>query len=289
MAEVIGLREIIRQKRYSEGTKNTRIITITSGKGGVGKTNLTVNLAIAFSKLGEKTLVLDGDLGLSNANIVMGIIPSPKYNLSHVIKGEKKLREVIEEGPNGVKLISGASGVMKVADITGLKKKQLIEEIKELGDMVDLIFIDTSAGLSHQVLSFMLVADDIIVITSPEPTAIADAYSIIKAVISKSKEVDIKLVVNRIQSILEGKRVAERLIEICSNFLGIKIENLGYILEDAAVKNAVMQQQPFLLAYPKCKASYCIYHIRDKLANVKQPPKGLVNFIKRLIFKEDEI
>jgi flagellar biosynthesis protein FlhG len=296
------LRELVKQKQRLEGkAKDTcKVITITSGKGGVGKTNLATNLAISFSILGKRVLVMDADLGLSNVNVILGLIPPPKYNLSHVISGEKTITDVIAPGPSGIKVITGAVGVSKVANMGVRKRKEFIESLSSLFELFDLIFIDTSAGLSENVLSFILAADEVILITTPEPTAITDAYGMIKAMAARNKDIKVRLVINRVQNIMEGKKVSDRIADIAGQFLGLRVERLGYIMEDIVVKKAVSSQKPFFIAYPNSKATSCVAHIRNKLVNITAEEnimddsrsstariKGFINKLFRLYNKEE--
>lgn len=278
------LRELVRQKQQIavHDAVKCKIITVTSGKGGVGKTNLASNLAISFSMMGQRVLIMDADLGLSNVNIIMGIIPPPKYNLSHVISGEKNLLEVIAHGPCGIKVITGAVGVPKMANMGTKKRKEFIESFDSLLSLFDLIFIDTSAGLSENVLAFIDAADEVILVTTPEPTSITDAYGMIKAMSAKNENVKVGLVVNRIQNIIEGKKVSDKIVNIAEQFLGLKIERLGYIMEDALVRKSVHEQSPFLIAYPDSKAASCISHIRNKLAEIPEENHKEKGFFSRL-------
>lgn len=281
------LRRMVKQRQIEEGftVPTCKVITVTSGKGGVGKTNLTVNLAIAFSLVNKRVLILDADMGLSNINIVIGLVPPPKYNLLHAITGQKDISEILADGPCGVKVITGAVGVTRLSNMSPKKRHQFIENLSSLFDSFDLIIIDTSAGISPNVLSFILAANEVILITTPEPTAIADAYGIIKAASSKRNDINVKLVINRIINIMEGKKVADRIINIAGQFLNVKIENIGYLLDDPLVAKAVYEQQPFFLAYPKSKAADCIYHIRNKLAYIPDESVkygSVTGFFKRL-------
>ncbi|MFH1097968.1 MAG: MinD/ParA family protein [Candidatus Desantisbacteria bacterium] len=278
------LRELVRQKQQiaAQDDSKCKIITVTSGKGGVGKTNLSSNLAISFSMMGQRVLLMDADLGLSNVNIIMGIIPPPKYNLSHVISGEKDLLEVITHGPCGVKVITGAVGVPKMANMGTKKRNEFIESFDSLLSLFDLIFIDTSAGLSENVLAFIDAADEVILVTTPEPTSITDAYGMIKAMSAKNGNVKVGLVVNRIQNIIEGKKVSDKIVNIAEQFLGLKIERLGYIMEDALVRKSVHEQSPFLITYPDSKAASCISHIRNKLADMEEENHKEKGFFGRM-------
>lgn len=284
MDQAERLRELAKETKGN----HVEIITVTSGKGGVGKTNISVNLGIAFSLTGKKVLVVDADLGLSNVNIVAGVVPPPKYNLFHVIKGEKRLDEVIAEGPCGIKIIAGAIGITTLANLSPKKREELIEELSGISNIANLVFIDTSAGLSGKVLSFILAADKVLLVTTPEPTAIADAYGIIKAVSFKTKEIDIRLIVNRTKTLEEGEKVANRIIEIAGQFLGMKIEKAGVILEDSVVSESVKEQAPFFIAHPRAKITQCIYNIRNTLANLPiSEPEGIGSFLKRLFRTEE--
>lgn len=287
-----GLRELVREKNDGkkgngggEINSSCRIITVTSGKGGVGKTNLAANLAIAFAQAGRQTLIMDADLGLANVNVVLGLIPPPRYNLSHVVEGKKKIEEIIADGPGGIRLIAGATGVTEVANLSQDEREGFISALSSLGDSTDCIIFDTGAGLSPNVLSFVLAADDILLVTTPEPTAIADAYGMIKAVCRHNIEANIKLVVNRVSSVVEGKRVADRVVNIAGQFLNIRVEVLGYILEDQLVIKSVRQQKPFFIAYPRSKATYGVSHIMAKLIQAPEPSNGngLQGFFKRLL------
>lgn len=278
------LRELVRQKQQiaAQDDSKCKIITVTSGKGGVGKTNLSSNLAISFSMMGQRVLLMDADLGLSNVNIIMGIIPPPKYNLSHVISGEKDLLEVITHDSCGVKVITGAVGVPKMANMGTKKRNEFIESFDSLLSLFDLIFIDTSAGLSENVLAFIDAADEVILVTTPEPTSITDAYGMIKAMSAKNGNVKVGLVVNRIQNIIEGKKVSDKIVNIAEQFLGLKIERLGYIMEDALVRKSVHEQSPFLITYPDSKAASCISHIRNKLADMEEENHKEKGFFGRM-------
>jgi len=282
------LRRMVKQRQIEEGftPPSCKVITVTSGKGGVGKTNLTVNLSIAFALKNKRVLILDADLGLSNINIVIGLVPPPKYNLFHVISGKKDITEILADGPCGVKVITGAVGVTRLSNMSPQKRNQFLANLTGLFDSFDLIIIDTSAGISSHVLSFILAANEVILITTPEPTAIADAYGIIKATASKKNDINMKLVINRINNIMEGKKVADKIVNIAGQFLNVQVENVGYLLDDPLVAKAVREQQPFFLAYPRSKAANCINHIRNKLSNCPDDSfeyGGITRFFKRLL------
>ncbi len=282
MDQAETLLKIMKEKQSQrEGNKQQtagpRIITVTSGKGGVGKTSLATNLSIALAKLGKEVVLMDADLGLANVNVMLGIIP--KYNLYNVIKGQKSITDIITDTPEGIKIIAGASGFSQLADLGHEQKMNFIRNIEKL-DFADIIMIDTSAGVSDNVLSFVLAADEIVIVTTPEPTAITDAYGIIKSIAAKKINANIKLIVNRVQSVVEAKKVAERVISIAGQFLGMTVENLGFIFEDSTVARSVIKQKPFFHDNPKSKASNCIKDISLRLEKMEVPnsQKGFSGF-----------
>ena len=276
------LRLIMQEKNVKpELVRQPRIITISSGKGGVGKTNVAINLAIAFSDIGKKVVVMDADLGLANVNVILGIIP--KYNLYHVLKGQKRLSEIIIDTPYGIQIIAGASGFAQLADLDEEARESFVKELKDLV-YADIIIIDTGAGVSQNVLTFLKSADDAIIITTPEPTAITDAYGIIKTISSEINAPSVKLIVNRVKSYMEGKRVAERVINIAGQFLNIKVDNLGFVFEDTAVQKSVIKQDPFIKSAPNSKASQSVKHLMTRLANIKYNGSGGFTRFLRGIF-----
>ncbi len=278
------LREIMRS-RNENGSVNskTRVIAVSSGKGGVGKTNMSINIAIAYSQLGKKVMVMDADLGLANVNVAMGIIP--KYNLYHLIKQKKKMNDIIINTDFGIQIIAGASGFSKIANLSDKERENFIDEISKM-DAVDVIVIDTSAGVSSNVLDFIAAADDVIIVTTPEPTAITDAYGIIKIIATEidNMNLGIKLIVNRVKSVTEGKKVSERVINIASQFLNLKVDYLGYVYDDIQVSQAILKQKPFIIIDPNSKASICIKHIVSRLEKVEyKEGGGLKKFLSRLV------
>ncbi len=279
-----NLRKMVEEKsgdsEHSE--KKTRIITVSSGKGGVGKTNLSINLAIAYSMLGKNVVVLDADLGLANVNVILGIIP--EYNLFNLIKKQKKMKDILINTGYGINIIAGASGFSKIANLEDDERHSFIDEMRELS-FADIIIIDTSAGVSNNVLSFIAAADDAVIVTTPEPTAITDAYGIIKIIATEfdNPDMSIKLIVNRVKSVTEGKKVAQRVVNIAGQFLNIKVDYLGYVYDDSVVQNAVIRQKPFVVTEPKSKAAICVKHIVSRLENIEyKEGGGLGTFLKKM-------
>ena len=266
--------------------QKTRIIAVTSGKGGVGKTNVATNMGIAYAQMGKKVIVLDADLGLANVNVIMNVIP--QYNLYHVIKKQKKLSEIIIDTEYGIKLIVGASGFSKIANMGEAERNEFINEMYTLSD-VDIIIIDTSAGVSKNVLSFVAAADEVVIITTSEPTAITDAYGIIKVIATEvdNMNLNLKMIINRVNSAAEGKRIADRMISIAAQFLNLKIEYLGFIYNDPLVTKAVIKQKPFIITDPNGKASSCLKHIVSRMEKTGAPETGsegggFARFVKKL-------
>ena len=266
--------------------QKTRIIAVTSGKGGVGKTNVATNMGIAYAQMVKKVIVLDADLGLANVNVIMNVIP--QYNLYHVIKKQKKLSEIIIDTEYGIKLIVGASGFAKIANMGEAERNEFINEMYTLSD-VDIIIIDTSAGVSKNVLSFVAAADEVVIITTSEPTAMTDAYGIIKVIATEvdNMNLNLKMIINRVDSAAEGKRIADRMINIAAQFLNLKIEYLGFIYNDPLVTKAVLKQKPFIIAEPNGKAASCLKHIVSRMEKNEIPETGsegggFARFIKKL-------
>ena len=281
------LREIMRGKANgNKNMANTRIIAVSSGKGGVGKTNIAINLALAYAQIGKQVVVMDADLGLANVNVVLGIIP--KYNLYHLIRKQKRMRDIIQDTNYGIKIVAGASGFSKIANLSEDERNNFISELSELSS-ADILIIDTGAGVSNNVLSFIAAADDVVIVTTPEPTAITDAYGIIKIIATEIDNLNLglKLVVNRVKSVVEGKKVAERVINIAGQFLNLKVDYLGFVFEDELVHNSVIKQKPFLIMDKNSKASICIRHLLGRLENIEyKEGKGVGHFLKRLFSRK---
>lgn len=281
------LRELMNSKPKGQQTaKKTRVITVASGKGGVGKTNLSVNLAIAYARTGKRVMVMDADLGLANVNIMLNMIP--KYNLYHVIRKQKTMKEIILDTEYGIQILAGASGFSKIANLGEEERQNFITDLYALTN-VDIIIIDTSAGVSNNVLSFIAAADDAIIITTPEPTAITDAYGIIKIIATEVENLNIglKLVVNRVKNVTEGRKVAERIINISGQFLNLKVEYLGCIYEDPIVPASVLKQKPFIVQDPKSKAAISVQHLVSRIEKTEfVDDRGIGRLIKKLFAKE---
>ena len=236
--------------------EGARIIAVTSGKGGVGKSNLTVNLALAFLAEGKKTLVIDADLGMANVDVLLGT--SSRYNLLNLLDEDVVLDDVILKGPYGLRYISGGSGMEQAGEFTPAERDLLEEKLTGCGELADVILIDTGAGIGRNVLDFILAADEVLLVTTPEPTAMTDAYAVMKAYSMYAAKPNMRLVVNRVYDEAEGLEVAEKLRKTAERFLHMEIQFLGAIYEDRTMIRAVRQQKPILEAYPDALAAKCI-------------------------------
>ncbi len=261
------------EQRIDGQENNTRVITIAYGKGGVGKSNFTINLGLALSVLGKKVLVLDADLCLANLDLLLGI--SPSYNLYHVIHQHKEITDIIFEGPRGVKVIPGGSGIHELADLKEWELERFLTKLAVIEQQFDFLLIDTGAGISKNVLNFTLAADDIYVITTPEPTSLADAYGLIKTLNRYRFPGSIKIVINRVYSKKEGEIAASKLKVVANRFLtNCQLDIVGSMPEDRRIGEAVKKQEPFLLAYPNSEVTESIYRIAASLSNQEFKPKN---------------
>jgi len=265
-----------------------KVITVTSGKGGVGKTNITVNLAIALSKMGFKVAILDVDFGFANVDVMLGV--TAKYTLLELIRGERNILEVLTDGPCNIQFLSGGSGVEELIQLDKEHIGEFISSISFLDRLFDVILIDTGAGLSRNIMSFILAADEVLLITTPEPTAITDAYAMIKMISKQDKHRIVKLVVNKAESYKEANDILDKLLMVSDKFLSFRLQKTGYILKDECIPKAVKQQKPFFISYPKSQASHQITELAINLFsnNESMNPtntygKGIRGFFSRLL------
>ena len=268
-------------KKYK---KETRVIAITSGKGGVGKTNIVANLGLALSRLGEKVLMLDADLGLGNLDVLLGL--APKYNLSHVISGEKSMQEIILKGPGNVEILPASSGIQDLTQLSKQQKIQILTELDLLIDSFDVLLIDTAAGISTNVLDFNATAQEIIVVVSPEPTSLTDAYALMKVLSMKYSEKHCKLLINQAASDQEGREIYRQFNLVAERFLDISVNYFGCVLFDEKVTKSVRRQQLILELYPDSPASKCFCKLAKKVKNMKtsKTTEGISNLFWKHLF-----
>lgn len=257
--------------------ESAAVIAVASGKGGVGKTNIAANLAICLAAMDKKVAVFDADFGLANLDIIMGI--SVKYNLRHFIKGWRSLDEVCMPTPFGVDIIGGIAGIEGIVDMDDFKRQRLMSELDNLAENYDMIIVDTGAGIDKTVMAFCQSADHTLLVTTPEPTAIADAYIFIKAMSIKGSAERISLLVNMADSVSEGRKVYRQIASAADQFLSVHLNNAGILTRDNHICAAVRKREPVVLAYPKCPATRSILTVAARLSRAPVP-KGKSFFRK---------
>ncbi|MFS1513181.1 MinD/ParA family protein [Chengkuizengella sp. SCS-71B] len=277
-----GLRNLIKMQSNSNDNK-TRVITITSGKGGVGKSNLTLNLALALQLKGFKVLIFDADIGMANIDVLMGV--TPKYNLYHLLKREKNIKEIITKGVYDLQIISGGSGIQELLNLSQADLEYFAYEASKLLGSVDYIIFDTGAGLTQQSLNLMMSSHETIVVTTPEPTSITDAYAIIKMVHSMNQQIQFKMIINRVTTQKEGRLTSDKISLVARQFLNLELSTLGYICEDVNISKAVKRQTPFLTAYPNTSASRDIQQICRTFLSDENETSDLNTSVKGFFYK----
>ena len=266
MDQATQLRNIIKANSVKYAPR-ARVFTVTSGKGGVGKSNVSINLAVKFSNMGKKVLILDADFGLANIEVMFGALP--KYNLADLIYKGMQIQDIITEGPSGVGFISGGSGI---AGLTNLGKEYidyLIHNLSKLDNLYDVIIIDTGAGISDAVLEFLVASKEILLVTTPEPTSITDSYSLLKALSRDARfnreQTEIKIVANKTENFEEGKQLYTKLSTVVSRYLKLPLKLVGVIPNDDQLVKAVKQQSPVSISAPNAKASLAFDDIAKTL------------------------
>lgn len=265
-----SLRHLVNNDINNSG-KKAKIITITSGKGGVGKSNFVVNLAISLQKQGQKVMIFDADIGMGNDDVLMGIYP--RYNVLDLIKGNMSIENVLVNGPEGVMLLPGGSGLNNIEDISQYDREKFLKKIEDI-EGFDYIFIDTGAGISRSVLAFISCSDNVIIVTTPEPTSLTDAYSLLKAVKHFKIKKEINIVVNRTLDKYEGEETFFKFQNAVDRFLKSEVKYLGCIDDDRKLVMAVREQKPVVISYPNSNAAKCIKDISKKILDSKDEKKG---------------
>ncbi|MEJ8546470.1 MinD/ParA family protein [Brevibacillus borstelensis] len=276
------LRERMQQNSPS---RQTRLVTVTSGKGGVGKSNFSLNFALGLREKGHKAILFDVDLGLANLDVLMGI--TPKRHLLHVIEQETSVWDIMETGPGDLEFIAGGSGFTQILQLDNSKLDILFQKLEPLQGYADTIIFDTGAGISQESLRFMLSSDEVILVTTPEPPAITDAYAVIKMIHSRNPQTKVRLVINRATSEREGQATADKLSMVAKRFLDMEISKLGYVMDDDHVTRAVKQQRPYFLAFPQSQASKSIRnlvaeYLGSPAAAAPGSPGGFKGFFMKL-------
>lgn len=281
MDQAEQLRNIIKQQNIEQNVPQmpqitskymARVITVTSGKGGVGKSNVSVNLAIQLGKLGKKVIILDADFGLANVEVMLGI--RPQYNLADLMFRGKSVKDIISPGPENIGFISGGSGMRELTNLDKAQIQKIVSMMSELDSLADVIIIDTGAGISDSVIDLILASSEILLVATPEPTSITDAYALLKT-LCRNPDFDIttanvKMIANRTQNYQEGRELYVKLNSVVDRFLNMKMDYIGAIPFDQNLTRAVMKQQPVSLAFPKATSSKAIMEIALSLENNSQ-------------------
>lgn len=251
------------RRTVTTGGGRLRTIAITSGKGGVGKTSVAVNLGLLLARDGHRVALLDGDMGLANVDVLLGL--TPKFTLRHVVEGRKELNEIMLRGPNDLYVIPASRGVEAMANLAAAERTRLIERLGQLDHLIDILLIDTAAGISPNVLSLILAADEVVVITVPEPTAITDAYAIIKVLSRHRADPRAGILVNMVEGASQAEELFEQLRRVIKHFLKVEVRFAGYVHRDECVGRAVCEQKPFSVCFPYAKASRSLLDLAQSL------------------------
>lgn len=266
-----------------------RVITVTSGKGGVGKSNTAINLAIQFRKMGKKVIILDADFGMANIEIMFGTVP--KHNLCDLIYQGKNIKDIITWGPMEVGFISGGSGIAGMSNLSRDYLNTIIQNLAELDEMADVIIVDTGAGIADAVMEFLVASGEILLVTTPEPTSITDSYSLLKILYKhprfREDETKVKMIANRVEKEAEGEILYNKLNAVVTRYLKIPMTFLGSVPQDMQLSRAVMQQTPVSLQNPGARSSMAYEKIANRLMGKeeteRQPKRGMAAFFSHII------
>jgi flagellar biosynthesis protein FlhG len=270
--------------RRQRNPKPVKVLTVTGGKGGVGKTNICANLAIAMSMLGRRVMLLDADLGLANVDVLLGL--QPAHSLADVVRGDRKLQDIIVPGPAGVRVIPGASGLSEMANMTPAQHAGIINAFSELTEDLDVLLVDTAAGLSESVLRFCEAANEVLVVVCDEPTSITDAYALIKVLSTERNVSRFRIVTNMTHQGGDGRSLFEKLLRVSERFLQVTLDHAGSVPYDDRVWRAVQLQTPFVTAFPSSLAAAALKKLAHRADNWEGPRAARGNiefFVERLL------
>ncbi|MBP3569472.1 MAG: MinD/ParA family protein [Lachnospiraceae bacterium] len=278
----------LRKMMQTDAKPQARVITVTSGKGGVGKTSISLNLAIQLTRMGKKVVVFDADFGLANIEVMLGV--RPQYNLADMMFHGKELADILTQGEEGICFISGGSGIQELASMNREQVLYLTSRLVELDQFADVIIVDTGAGISDSVLEFVLSSTEVLLVATPEPTSITDAYALLKALNRKAEfskeETSIKMISNRVRSEAEGQNLYEKMRVVSDKFLSIPIEYIGAVPMDEQITKAVMRQKPVSVINPEAPAAKAIKKIAGKILELDSETKerwGISQLFSNLI------
>lgn len=286
MDQATGLRNVVKMQQAIQPPQ-ARVLTITSGKGGVGKSNTAVNLAVQLSKLGKRVIIFDADIGLANVEVMFGAIP--KYNLSDVLYKGMSMCDVITKGPMNIGFISGGSGVVGLNNLTRDQILGVVQKLSELDSLADVILIDTGAGISDSVMEFVIASPEVLLITTPEPSSLTDSYSLIKTLYRNPdfnyKETVINVIANRVNSAADGQAVFDKLSSVVSQFLNWNINYLGLVPQDTNIDKAVRQQQVVSLFDPQAPSAQAFAKIAESLVSGENRYFEIRGGFSRMIYR----
>ncbi|MFZ5766029.1 MAG: MinD/ParA family protein [Thermodesulfobacteriota bacterium] len=267
LAKIMGqTRNPATRRTFSASSASPRVICVTSGKGGVGKTNIVVNLAYCLAQKEKRVLILDADLNLANVDVLLGL--TPRYNLHHVLLGEKSLRDILVKGPGGISILPASSGILELAELTEEQKLYFLAEMAEMGEQTDIVLIDTAAGINKNVIYFTLAAQERIIVLSPEPTSLTDAYAMIKVLSSRHDVKKFRILVNCAHSEKEALAVFRQLTAVADRFLDtVSLDYLGHIPLDSKLPQAVRNQRLLVVASPQSPAAHHFAKLAALLAD----------------------
>ena len=285
MDQATGLRNVVKMQHAGQ-TPQARVLTITSGKGGVGKSNTAVNLAVQLSRLGKRVIIFDADIGLANVEVMFGAIP--KYNLSDVIYKGMSMRDIITKGPMNIGFISGGSGVVGLNNLTREQILGVVQRLSELDSLADIVLIDTGAGISDSVMEFVIASPEVLLITTPEPSSLTDSYSLIKTLYRNLdfnyKDTVINVIANRVNSAADGQAVFDKLSSVVSQFLSWNINYLGLVPQDTNIEKAVRQQQVVSIYDPQAPSAQAFAKIAESLVSGENRYYEIKGGFSRMIY-----
>ncbi|EMR11961.1 flagellar synthesis regulator FleN [Methylophaga lonarensis MPL] len=271
-------------RKLTHPPRPVKVIAIASGKGGVGKTNVTVNLGVALASQGKEVVLLDADLGLANIDVMLGL--HPQYNLLNVLEGSKSLREIMVEGPSGLKIIPATSGVQRMAELSPAEHAGMIQAFSELEQHIDVLLIDSAAGIADSVVSFTRAAQEVIVVVCDEPASITDAYALIKLLSRDHKVERFHIIANMCRSVQEGRELFDKIALVCDRFLDVTLDFMGIVPFDEDLRRAVKKQRSVVEFIPRSKSAMAFMHLAKKIEHwpvLKQPRGHMEFFVERLI------
>lgn len=287
MDQAQQLRNVIKKQNQKILQGPARVITVTSGKGGVGKSNVAVNLAVQFQRMGKKVIIFDADFGLANVEVMFGAMP--KYNLSDLVYRDKKIEDILSKGPEGIEFISAGSGILSLNNLSRNQITYIVNAMKQLESMADVIIIDTGAGVSDSVMEFVLASPEILLVTTPDPTSLTDSYSLLKALHNSpeffKRRTKVNVVANRALSVADGDAVFRKLESVVKQFLDGDINYIGMIPQDASLEKAVRQQKPVSMCYPDAKSAKAFRKLADELMSNGNSDEGEKWTISKLFQK----